>query len=227
MRFSEYFGLDRTQPYLDFLDIPLDTDLEVFLEPVSIKTLGSSWGNELSSLLQKFFETVLRLIKSGEHARAQVLLSSLNERNEFHLGYSSGKSRGHGFGKVSAKSVWGALTKSNAAITGLLQDLEDTALLLPGIGTDMISDAVCNILRGPMIKYTQDMCIYYGIPMTPDIASGPIWNPAEEKWEEVLIELPMTHSGKVILVPKILVRLRLSYQSDEYYRHYILLWCFK
>jgi hypothetical protein len=222
MRFSEYFKLKRTQPYLDFVDVPLDTDLPVFLEPSAIKTLRSPWGIELSSMLQTFFDTVLRLIHSGETAKAQKLLSSLNERNEFHLGYSSGESRGHGFGSGSAETVWGALSQSNAAITGLLNDLEDTALLIPGIGTDMISDAVSNIIRGPLIKYTQDMCIYYGIPLTPDVASGPIWNPQRELWEESLIPLPMTDFGKVILVPKILVRHRLTYQYSEYYRHYIL-----
>ncbi|GFE58731.1 hypothetical protein [Geobacter sp. AOG1] len=222
MKFSEFFRLNRTQPFLDFVDVPLDTDINVFLEPVAIKKLESPWGNELASLLQTFFETVLRLINKGEHHKAQVYLSSLNERNEFHLGYSSGRSRGHGFGKESAKSVWGALTKSNASVTGLLRDLEDAALLIPGIGTDMISDAVCNILRGPLIKYTQDMCIYYGVPLTPGVASGPIWNPGKEEWEETLLQLPMTTFGKVILVPKILVRHRLCFQSDEYYRHYIL-----
>lgn len=222
MKFSEYFNLNRNQPYLDFVDIPLDTDLPVFLEPAAIKLLVSPWGNELSSLLQTFFDTVLRLIHSGNHTKAQQLLSSLSERNEFHLGYSTGESRGHGFGSGSAETVWGALSKSNAAVTGLLKDLEDTALLIPGIGTDMISDAVCNIIRGPLIKYTQDMCVFYGVPLTPDVASGPVWNPEEERWVESLIPLPMTDYGKVILVPKILVRHKLTYQYDEYYRHYML-----
>jgi hypothetical protein len=71
MRFAEYFNLDRTQPYLDFVDIPLHTDVSIFLEPGAIKALGSPWGNELSSLLQTFFETVLRLIKNGDHDKAQ------------------------------------------------------------------------------------------------------------------------------------------------------------
>ncbi|PBY47843.1 hypothetical protein [Pseudomonas aeruginosa] len=222
MRVSEYFGLNRSQAYLDFVDVPLDTDLAVFLEPGAIKALQSPWGNELSSLLQTFFETVLRLIRSGDHVRAQALLSSLNERNEFHLGYSTGESRGHGFGSGSAKSVWNELTKSQAAITGLLRDLEDTALLIPGIGADMISDAVCNILRGPLIRYTQEMCVYYGIPLTADIPSGPMWNPQQERWEQAFLPLPMTDFGKVILIPKVLVRFRLSYNFDEYYRYYML-----
>lgn len=222
MRFSQYFNLNRTQPYLDFVDIPLNTDIPVFLDPSTIKSLRSPWGNELSSLLQTFFDTVLKLIQNGDHKRAQKLLASLNERNEFHLGYSRGRSQGHGMGSVSAETVWGALSKSNATVTGLLKDLEDTALMIPNIGTDMISDAVCNIIRGPLIKYTQDMCVYYNIPLTPDVASGPIWNPQEERWVESYVPLPMTDVGKVVLVPKILVRHKMAYKYDQYYRHYIL-----
>lgn len=222
MRFSEYFGLNRTQPYLDFVDVPLDTDIPVFLDPTSIKLLDSVWGNELSSLLQTFFETVLRLIKEGNNAKAVNLLSSLNERNEFHLGYSTGKSRGHGFGNKSAETVWGALITSKAAKTGLLKDLEDTALLIRGIGTDMISDAVCNILRAPLIRYTQDMCQFYNIPLTPDVSSGPMWNPIKESWETALVPLPVTSEGVVILIPKILVRHGIRYQYDDYYRYYLL-----
>lgn len=222
MRFSEHFNLGLTQPYLDFVDIKLDTDLPVFLDPSAIKALNSPWGNELASLLQTFFEEVLTLIRAGDNQKAQNLLASLNERNEFHLGYSVNESRGHGFGSGSAKSVWGALSQSAAVRTGLLKDLEDTALLIPGIGTDMISDAICNILRGPLIRYTQDMCNYYGVPLTPDVDSGPIWNAEKGRWDTGMVPLPVTPFGKVILVPKILVRQRLGYKFDEYYRHFLL-----
>ncbi|MBV7300197.1 restriction endonuclease [Enterovibrio paralichthyis] len=223
MRFSEYFELGRTQAYLDFVDIPLNTDLAVFLDPSSIKSLDSDWGHELSSLLQTFFETVLRSIRNGEDRKAKALLASLKESNEFHLGYSAGRSRGHGFGTNSADTVWSALTKSKAASSGLLRDLEDTALLIPGVGTDMISDAVCNILRGPLILYTQHICRYHGIELTKNVASGPIWNPQLEIWEEAMVDLPVTREyGKVILVPKILVRSKISYHSNEYYSHFLL-----
>lgn len=222
MRFSEYFNINRTQAYLDFVDIPLDTDIPVFLDPGAIKSLNSNWGHELTSYLQGFFEVILKLIKQGDNDKAKRLLGSLNERNEYHLGYSAGKSRGHGFGAGSAHSVWNALTKSKAVSTGLLKDLEDTALLIEGIGTDMISDAVSNILRGPLIKYTQDICMNYGIPLTPNVDSGPMWDPLNEKWYSDFVSLPMTSYGKVILVPKIIVRHRLCLQYDEFYNHYLL-----
>ncbi len=223
MRFSEHFKLNRTQPYLDFVDVRLDTDVPVFVDPNAIKTSESTFGHECASLIQGYFESVLQRIKSGRHADAMRLVSSLNERNEFHLGFSRKNSRGHAFGEKSAEAVWGALSKSQASISGLLQDLEDTCLLIEGIGHDMISDAVCNIIRGPLIRYTQDMCEYYGVPLTPGIASGLVWNPDGEKWEQNLVSLPMAGKyGHVVLVPKVLVRHRLSYRFDEYYRHYLM-----
>lgn len=223
MQISKYYELGRNQSQLDFVDIKLNTDIPVFLDPTAIKSLDSPWGNELASLLQSFFEEVLVNIKGGRHSVAQALLASLSERNEFHLGFSKGKSQGHAFGAKSAEVVWGALFSSNASLTGLLEDLEDTCLLIDGIGPDMISDAVSNILRGPLIKYTQDMCTYYGIPMSSGVESGPIWNAVKGKWENAFVQLPVAGEfGKVILVPKLLVRQKLSYRVDEYYRHYLL-----
>jgi len=222
MKVSKYFKLNRTQPYLDFVDVRLDTDIEAFVDPSAIRALQSAWGNECVSLLQHYFETILSLIKQGDDTKAIALLASLNERNEFHLGYSSGKSQGRAFGQRSAAKIWKALIKSKAAKSALLKDIEDTCLLIEGIDKDMISDAVCNIIRGPLLKYTHDMCVYYGIPLTPSTDSGPIWNPLKEKWERQLVPLPMTRYGKLVLVPKIIVRHDLSYRAGEYYRHYLL-----
>lgn len=223
MRFSEYYRLGKSQPYLDFVDIALDTDIPVFIDPVGLKKLHTQFGAELSSLVQNYFSTVLQKIKDKKHDEAQNLLSVLNERNEFHLGYSSGRSKGKAFGYKSAETLWDAMANSKAAKSGLLQDLEDSSLLIPGIGNDMISDAVCNIIRGPLIKYTHAMCIYYEIPMVEGVSSGPIWNSRKEIWEDTFVALPYSDTyGKIILVPKIIVRYKLSYQTDNYYRNFLL-----
>lgn len=200
MRVSDYFKLGKTQPYLDFVDVPLDTDIEVFVDPTALRSLKSAWGHECASMVQHYFEAVLNRIKAGKNREAQALVSALSERNEFHLGFSAGRSQGHAFGSKSAESVWGALSKSQASTSGLLKDLEDTCLLIEGIGRDMISDAVCNIIRGPLIRYTQESCRYYGIPLTPSVASGPIWNPHTEIWETAFVELPVTTYGTVIQI---------------------------
>lgn len=102
------------------------------------------------------------------------------------LGFSRGRSQGSGIGQAFAKDFWAALSKSKAGMTGLLKDLEDACLFIDGVGSDRISDATCNILRGPLIRYTQDMCVYYGIPLQHDVESGPVWNPLHDKWEDSL-----------------------------------------
>lgn len=222
MRVSKHFVLGRTQPTLDFVDVRVDTDTTIFVDPNAIRALETTWGAECRSLLQHFFQHILNLIADGGDDDAMSLLASLRERNEFHLGFSVSESQGRGFGSGHASDVWKALTKSKAAKTGLLQDLEDTCLLIEGIGPDMVSDAVCNVIRGPLIRYTQDMCRFYEIPMQPEVASGPIWNPQTLSWEEQLVELPVVNHQRLLLVPKAIARVNFSFSNDEYFRHYLL-----
>ena len=222
MRVSKYFNLGRSQSTLDFLDINLDGDIRVFVDPNALRAIGTEWGHECVALLENYFQTVLDTIKNGDNTKAQSLLSSLSERNEFHLGFSKGKSRGHALGPASAKRIWDSLVKSKAIKTGLLQDLEDTVLFVEGVGPDMLSDAICNIIRGPLIKYTQEACEYYGIPLTNGVNSGPLWNAVAERWESSLVRLPIAKNEVVILVPKIIVRVRQSYEASSYYTNYLM-----
>lgn len=223
MRFSEFFEVYKSQAFLDFVDIDLETDLAVFIDPVPLKTLNSPWGADIAYYLKHYFSAVLDSIKSGRDNHAKSLLIGLSESNEFHLGFSKGKPRGHAFGQKSASLVWEALTKSKAAKSGLLEDLEDTALLIHGIGPDMISDAICNIIRGPLIKYTQDMCVYYGIPLQPNIPSGLIWDIENKTWKQEYVSLPVAGTyGKVILVPKLVTRHKMNVDAGGFYTHYIL-----
>ena len=110
----------------------------------------------------------------------------------------------------------------SAGSSGLLIDIEDACLFIHGIGPDRMSDAVCNIIRGPLIKYTQDVCLYYGISLTEDVESGPIWNAQDESWGDALVGLPTSPYGKLLLIPKIAVRQRLVYDANSYYTHYVL-----
>lgn len=221
-RISKFFSLQRDQTTLDFVDTPIGADIAVFLDPSRIRSMDSAWGSECTSLLQHFFEQLLEHIKSGNKAAGLKMLEGLSERNEFHLGLSKNLSSGSGIGPEFANDFWAALSKSMAGKTGLLRDLEDACLFIEGVGPDRISDATCNILRGPLIRYTQDMCIYYGIPLQKGVESGPIWNPIKGAWEDHLIELPVTPYGPLLLVPKIAVRHRLVYNANNYYNKFLM-----
>ncbi|MGV9005360.1 MAG: hypothetical protein ACOH1H_01340 [Brevundimonas sp.] len=222
MRVSKRFKLGRTQPTLDFVDVDYNGDTGLFISPKALANLPSDWGDQCVSLVQSFFSTVLAHITAGHHGEAERLLKALREPNETHLGLSTGKSRGRALGDSSAHDVWNALSNSQAASSGLIRDLEDTVLLIPGIGVDVISDMTTNIIRGPLIDYTQRMAAQYGIELSPDVPSGPIWNPTTKDWFEEFVDLPMTPQGKLLLVPKAIVRRHLAYNLGEYYRFHVL-----
>jgi len=222
MKVSEHFSLGRSQPTLDFVDVDVLNDKPLFIDPLALRLLPSAWANECISLIQNFFSTVITAIKSGDHATAQRLLSSLGEPNETHLGLSQGLSKGRGMGNALAATVWDALSKSEAAKTGLLEDLEETVLMVPGIDVDIISDITTNLIRPALIRYTQEMCQSYGIPLTPEVVSGPMWDAINKRWTTALVELPTIDHHRLLLVPKAIVRQDLNYNPDKYYRHYIL-----
>jgi hypothetical protein len=161
MRVSEHFRLARSQASLDFVDVDITKDTPVFVSPKALTMLPFEFGDECVHLVQNFFHTVLEFIRSGRNDQAERLLRQLREPNETRSGLSKGKARGHALGAGSAHNVWEALSQSEAAKSGLLEDLEDTVLMIEGISVDIVSDMTTNIIRGPLIAYTERMCKLY------------------------------------------------------------------
>lgn len=222
MRVSEYYALGRTQPTLEFVDVDIRGDTRVFVDPRAIQGIESNWSAECVALLQSFFSAVLDAIRRGDDAQTRHLLASLSEPNETHLGLSRGRAQGRGMGSDLAHDTWSALKTSRAVTTGLLEDLEDTILFIEGIGPDIISDITTNIIRRPLIQFTNDVCGYYGIPLQPGIASGQLWDYRARRWTNSYVSLPRTKHGPLLLVPKALVRRQPIFNPGEYYNDYIL-----
>lgn len=222
-RVSDYFRLGKRQPSLDFVDVDVHGDVKVFVDPRALRSQQTEWSEECVSLIQNFFETVLNAIREGDEMRAKRILAMLHEPNETHLGLSIDEARGRGMAHELANNVYAALSQSEAVKTGMLNDLEDTILMVPGIAADIVSDISTNIIRGPLIAYTQQMCEEYGIPMEQEVVSGPLWDAHARTWVEgTQVPLPVVDDKKLVLVPKSIVRRRMDYDEDEYYRHYIL-----
>ena len=74
--------------------------------------------------------------------------------------------------------------------------------MIPGVSNDIISDIATNIIRQPLIKFTQDACRFYEIPLAPDVDSGPMWDPHAHEWFSEFVDLPVTGTGRLLLVPK-------------------------
>lgn len=221
-RLSDYFQLGLAQPALDFVDIDVEGDLPVFLDPTALLGLRTSWAGGCVALLQDFFQHILELLREGRVSHARSLLAVLREPNETHLGLSQGVARGRGLGATSSGWLCDALQRSQAVHTGLLEHLEDSILMIPGVAGDLVSDITTNLIRAPLIEYTASECESLGIPLQHGLASGPLWDPERHEWHTTHVSQPMGPRGRLLLVPKILVRRHLEYDYEEYYQHYLL-----
>lgn len=220
-RVSEVFHLGATQGGLDFVDVDVSTDVPVYIDPGAIRAQRGFWIAACQQSLQSFFEELLKAIKANDTKRIGELIYPLVEPNETHLGSSRGRSRGVGLGnKKKAAQLIDALRTSKAVQSGFLRDLDDAALLVPGVDRDIVSDITTSVIRAHLIEYTQNMCRFHDIPMEVQ-HSGPYWDAANKQWDQGLVELPRADDDKLLLVPKSIVRANLTVDKGKYYRGYL------
>jgi len=221
MRVSEYYHLGRTQPSLDFVDIDIENDTPVYIDPSAIKKLSDEWASECLKMLSTFFDSVLDAIKMNDQERARSLLIRLQEPNETHFGLSRGRSRGRALGPHLVEKICNNLTVSRAARSGILEDLEDTALFIPGMGKDIVSDLTTNVIRGMLVAYTQSMATMYGIRLEEGVHTGLAWDPIRREWEDGFARIPLPAGKPILLVPKIIVRYDLHLTKEDYFRNFL------
>jgi hypothetical protein len=224
MHVSEHFNLNLTQPSLEFVDVDVARDTKAFIDPKVLKDVDSAWANECVALLQDFFSTVIRKIIEDDKSIAIELLSKLNEPNETRLGLSRERANGSAVGSELSSQIGEALASSEAARTGLLEDLEDTALFIPGISYDRVSDMTTNIIRSQLVAYTEMMMLKYpNIHAVSDVYVGPIWDRHTHDWRVQYFSVPIADGRPILLVPKWLVRRKkTTFNPGDYLNYHIL-----
>lgn len=219
--FNEYFNLNKSEAELEFINIPVNTDIELFIDPYVISKIPGVWYAEANNLIVDFFEKLVQNMHNGNQKEAFRLLSKLGEPNETHFGLSEEQPDGCGIGKEQALLLYNKLQKSKALKTGYLSDLSDCELLIPGIGSDKISDITTNIIRSKLIEFTEDQCKKLEIPVRP-VKSGYYWDAGQNKWERRIAMLPHYNDKPILLVPKSISRDRTASNYRHYYNNVIL-----
>jgi hypothetical protein len=122
-RFSDYFGINKRQSQLDFVDIPLDTDIRLYVDPYALHISSVDWLRSTGDLVVGYFKLLLEVLRIGDQAKAMMMLSHLHEPNETRLGQSRGQPNGKGWGDRQARRLYDALARSKAIRSGLMRDL--------------------------------------------------------------------------------------------------------
>jgi hypothetical protein len=219
--FSDAFGIAKSQAELDFVDVSLNRDNRLFVDPFALSQKVDRWSQDAHYTVVTFFQSVVDRIRQGDEARVRELLSRLREPNETRLGYSRRGSQGAGIGDEQAQDLFEALRDSSAVQTGFINSLEESELMIEGISHDKISDLTTNIIRGELSVYTRDQCTLHDVA-TRSVAMPPCFNTDTMDWEVRYLELPVYRERPILLVPKSIVRRTSAYQHQGYYQNVVL-----
>ena len=214
MLFSELFNIE-VDGSEDWFDPILNVDIPLFIDPYLIEHSSNDLIKNSFQDFIKYFQTIFQLIiKIGKSSpkKRRIILSALSfpEVQEICIGYSKQTTKGAGTGITFAKRLHSSFTDYLAL--GLNADdfkhIEILGLFTEGIGSDRISDISANIIKKHLIKYTQDICNKYKIPLKKKPIRNYMFDSSTCTWIPKHIELPenpFTRKG-IILVPKDILR---------------------
>lgn len=222
MRISDRFMLGYGQHELDFVDIDPAVDTPLYLDPFFLANRTDPWSVDAHRTLSHFFGEVLGQLTAGRRGQAQHLMRHLGEPNETCLGMSRGHPEGRGVGPVQAGSIVNQILDSRAITTGLVEDLQDLRVLVPGIGPDKLSDITTNVIRRHLLVYTAAQAEIWDIPLTADVPTGFFWDPELRRWRQEYAARLVVDDRPLLLVPKGIVSFAKDYTPYRYHQHFVL-----
>ena len=220
MKFKEKYNIKGE---VEFVDIELDTDSKLFVDPYLIYISNDEFSNNCSNKIVNYFEQLLKLAILNDKGNGYKIVKYLQENNEVRFGYSLGNPLGKGFGKNKGKELFDILCKSKAVRTGMISDIFDASIMLNKVGYDKISDLTINIILEDLIQFTQKQCKMYSVPLERVRLRRPVWNSEKNNWINIeAIDLPV-HNGKpIILVPNNFVRPYMVYTYARFYNNQMM-----
>lgn len=154
MKISQKLGLDVKQSELNFIDIDINNDTRLFLDPYFISKCDFPLGNEMYMTIKNFFEFVLELLNNNDIEKAKEIFSYLGEPNETCLGMSRENVNGSGVGPINSENIINSLLTSKVMKSNSITDIEDCKVFIKGIDRDRMSDMITNIIRKILNDYS-------------------------------------------------------------------------
>jgi hypothetical protein len=222
MRISDHFGLEKSQYELDFVDVDINRDTPLFLDPYFLATHDDPWCVAASRTIRSFFEHFVTLVRGGNLDEARQLFDHLSEPNETCLGLSRGRPQGRGIGDVNADDMFASLVKSKAVATGVVEHLEDARVFVRGIDKDKVSDMATNILRLHLLEYTAHQAELWSLPIQESVAAGWSWSARDRQWVATHHGMLLVSGRRILLIPKAVASFAEKYTPQKYHQNFVL-----
>lgn len=197
------YNLDLQQQEIEFVDVPLDYDLKLFIDPLKFQNNSNTIILKMKKLLKLHFTHMLNLIKNNKKYESFLLIDGFSEKysHGVHLGYSTCK-YGKSVGEKKTLSIYKSFSNSKAVRTGKLNDIEESILLIDNISYDTISDIIISLCKEALLDFTIQQAKLHSLDTKPFTIK--VLN-SNSKWIYKTYDLPYNKSSlneEIILVPK-------------------------
>jgi hypothetical protein len=222
MRFSEAFAIERTDED-DWFDPHLTIDTKLFIDPLLLLELGGEWAGAHDELIAHFvhcYGLVARATGANSlSAVAARRLLTFPEPSEIGLGYTAQGTSGAGAGAQFANRMADGIAVAIRAGLANPEHIEEIGILNEGIGADRISDAVANVLKSRLIRYTQDAATRHSVPLEDHRVRHARVNLTAGRWVDETVALPTnpTTGKPIILVPQALLNELPILNADDWF----------
>ncbi len=224
MRFTEKFFLpSHRQADYDFINIRVDTDNLLFLDPTRFVLNDDIFSKECSKIVQDFFDTIFNLYLANKMSEARKNFSSSGESNEIFLGYTNGFPRGNGNSEESLTNVFNYVHNKGLLTKKVVGRIEDFHIFVPDFGEDLLSDLVASLIKKKLIEFTQEQCEKYGIIMDKKVKMN-YWNHTRHSWYTIEAMLPQVNGYAIVLIPKNMAVSKFLYTPSNYWTQVISGW---
>lgn len=214
---SDVFKLEKKGHELDFVDVDLLIDTEVYVDPILLYRSAIREFNEAHTLIVEFFNRALEFVEKKQQYKAEGMCHFPDAENL--LGVASDSHNGHGPSNKLGYRIYKEIIDNPEIKKNGLVFLNEFQLLIEGISFDLVSDAAVQISKEIFILYTQEQCRKHGIELS-NVPIDHCFDWEENEWHSKYALLPCNplRQGKpFILTPWTVVR---RYPEGNYKQFY-------
>ena len=196
----------------DFLDVYLDDDNRLFIDPCMIEGADDPWSLQASAIMHTYFDCMFEGFRDGT-IRAGSLLQHAGEQNATKLGYGNGE---NGKGKTE-EGLWDSLKDLSILVHDIptISKAQDIPVLVQGFAEDCMSDLLTNILHEPLHAFTAEQMSRWGCPSQADKTFW-TFNAEARIWRKITRPSWFYNGKELLLVPKWIVRRNYLFKAHQY-----------
>ena len=205
----------------DFIDVDLDKDNMLFIDPCLIEVGMSNFCRKANRVMQDCMDHLVSLYRDHSDDREKLAFyDHMHELNYTRLGYGNGRN-----GK--AKTAWGMIQ----TLRGLQELVDkniriskpiDIPIMIKGFAEDCMSDMLTNILFKELNSFTLKQCEKYGLTKQRCREECYYWDKNCHEWRRYHGEVLYIDDQLILMVPKEIVRRSYYYNTEQYFRRIVL-----